>query len=88
MGQLVAGQVVEALDEVELASAIGGAEAVEAELSARQGRQLAWLKRGRAESGDQVRWVPRKKHRGSARRWVLLVDNAVPLKIYNVSLVG
>lgn len=77
-GALLEGpQVVEPqTDQVELARAIGGDAAAQQERDAQARRQEAWLKRGRAADGDKADWRPKKKHRASTRRWIILVDNA------------
>lgn len=64
-------------DQIELARAIGGEAAAQREADAQTQRQVAWLKRGRIAEGDKADWRPKKKHRTSTRRWIILVDNAV-----------
>ena len=65
------------IDQVDLARAAGGEFAAQLEKQAQTDRQRGWLKRERDQTERAQTWRPRKKHRGSARRWILLVDNAV-----------
>jgi len=72
--------VTKVTDRVWLAQADYGLEAANAEKLAVGQKQNAWLERGRESRDSKAKeWKAKKLHRVSARRWMLLLDNAVHL---------